>query len=76
MCCASPTWSWQVVTALYLNFFVWIVQMFQKAPALKALAPTQTEALFKVTQLAALVVFALLGIFAARRFRNEQLRTA
>ena len=50
--------------------------MFQKAPALKALAPTQTEALFKVTQLVALVVFALLGIFAARRFRNEQLRTA
>ncbi len=60
--------------ALYLNFFVLIVQMFQKAPALKALAPTQTEALFKVTQLAALFVFALLGVFAARRFRNEQLR--
>jgi hypothetical protein len=64
------------VITLYLSFFVLIVQMFQKAPALKALAPTQTEALFKVTQLVALVVFALLGIFAARRFRNEQLRTA
>jgi hypothetical protein len=59
------------VIALYLNFFVLIVPMFQKAPALK-----QTEALFKVPQLVALVVFALLGIFAARRFRNEQLRTA
>jgi hypothetical protein len=62
------------VIALYLNFFVLIVQTFQKVPDLKALAPTQTEAPFNVTQLTALVVFALLGIFATRRFRNEQLR--
>ncbi len=31
-------------TALYLNVFVLIVQSFQKVPALKALAPTQSEA--------------------------------
>src|SRR6266404_2107877 len=31
------------VIALYLNVFVGIVQAFQKVPALKALAPTQTE---------------------------------
>jgi hypothetical protein len=64
------------VIALYLNFFVLIVQLFQKLPALKALAPTQTEAPFKVAQLTALVAFALLAIFATRRFRNDQLRTA
>jgi hypothetical protein len=64
------------VIALYLNFFVLIVQLFQKVPALKALAPTQTEAPFKVAQLTALVAFALLAIFATRRFRNNQLRTA
>jgi hypothetical protein len=45
-------------------------------PALKALAPTQTEAPFKVAQLTALIVFVVLGIFATRGFRNEQLRTA
>jgi hypothetical protein len=31
------------VIALYLNFFVLIVQSFQKVPVLKMLAPTQSE---------------------------------
>jgi hypothetical protein len=60
-----------VVLALYLNFFVLIVQLFEKVPALKALAPTQTEMPFKVTQLVALTVFVLLTIFSALRFRAE-----
>jgi hypothetical protein len=64
------------VIALYLNFFVLIVQLFEKVPALTALAPTQTEAPFKVAQLAALVAFTLLAIFATRRFRSDRLRTA
>src|ERR1700730_9036642 len=62
--------------ALYLNFFVLIAQLFAKVPALKVLAPTQTEAPFKVAQLTALVAFLLLDILATRGFRNEQLRTA
>jgi len=64
------------VIGLYLNFFVLIAQLFGKVPALKALAPTQTEAPFKVAQFTALVAFLLLGIFATRGVRNEQLRTA
>jgi hypothetical protein len=64
------------VIAQYLNFFVLLVQLFQNVPALKALAPTQSEAPFKVTQLVTLVVFVVLATFAARRFRNEQLQTA
>jgi hypothetical protein len=64
------------VIAQYLNFFVLIAQLFQKVPALKVLAPTQTEGPFKVAQVTALVAFALLAIFATRRFRNNQLRTA
>jgi hypothetical protein len=36
----------------------------------------QTEAPFKLAQLTALIVFALLAIFATRRFRSDQLRTA
>ena len=55
--------------ALYLNFFVLIVQLFQKVPALKALAPTQSEPPFAVAQLAALVIFVVLTVFAAIRFR-------
>ena len=57
--------------ALYFNFFVLIVQSFEKVPALKALAPTQSEAPFKVAQLAALVLFVVLTTLAFKNFRKE-----
>jgi uncharacterized membrane protein len=70
----SAAWRWiYVVTAmlaLYLNVFVLIVQLFQKVPALKALAPTQAEPPFLVAQLGALVGFVLLTVLAAIRFRS------
>jgi hypothetical protein len=59
------------VLSLYLNFFVLIVQLFEKVPALKMLAPTQTEMPFKVAQLTALTIFVLLTILAAVKFRVE-----
>ncbi len=59
------------VLALYLNFFVLIVQLFEKVPALKALAPTQTEMPFKIAQLVALTVFILLTVLSAIKFRVE-----
>jgi hypothetical protein len=59
------------VIALYLNFFVLIVQSFRKVPALKDLAPTQSEPPFAVAQLIALVGFVVLGIIAAKRFREK-----
>lgn len=69
---AGP-WRWiYVITAmvaLYLNVFVLIVQAFQKVPFLKALASTQSEPPFFVTQLIALVLFIVLSIVAAIRFR-------
>jgi hypothetical protein len=37
--------------ALYLNVFVLIAQLFMKVPALKALAPTQSEPPFLVAQI-------------------------
>lgn len=73
----SGAWRWiYVVTAmisLYLNVFVLVAQLFQKVPALKALAPTQSEPPFAVTQLVVLAMFVLLTILAAIRFRDEQL---
>ena len=63
------------VVALYLNVFVLVVQLFRKVPALRALAPTQTEGPFKITQLTVLILFVVVGILAATRSRN-QLRTA
>jgi hypothetical protein len=58
------------VTAQYLNFLVLIVQLFLKVPALKELAPTQTEPAFAVTQLAALVAFVAVGILSLHRFER------
>lgn len=57
--------------ALYLNVFVAIVQAFLKTPALRTLAPTQTEFPFKAAQLTALVVFIALGAAATIRFRPK-----
>ena len=62
--------------ALYLNVFVGIVQSFQKIPALKALAPTQAEPPFKFTQLTVLVLFAVVAIVAAIKFREEPARAS
>jgi hypothetical protein len=71
-----PIYAVTAVLALYLNVFVLVVQLFEKVPALKALAPTQTESPFKVTQLTVLVVFLLLTIFSAIKFRPEPFRAA
>lgn len=62
--------------ALYLNVFVAVVQAFLKVPALEAIAPTQTEPPFLVAQIAVLLIFVVLTILAAIKFRNEPLRTA
>jgi hypothetical protein len=63
-----------VITAMiaqYLNVFVLIVQLFLKVPALKALAPTQSEPPFVVTQLVVMALFIVLTIAAAIRFHIE-----
>lgn len=62
--------------ALYLNVFVLVVQSFLKIPALHALAPTQTESPFKMAQLAVLIAFIVLTIFAVKQFRREGVRAA
>lgn len=56
--------------ALYLNVFVLVAQAFGKVPALKALAPTQSEPPFAVAQAVVLVVFVVAGFLAQRRFRR------
>lgn len=59
------------VIALYLNVFVLVAQLFAKVPALKELAPTQTEGPFKLAQLLVLVAFVVLGTLAAKNFHRE-----
>jgi len=64
------------VIALYLNVFVLIVQLFRRVPALKAIAPTQSEPPFQFAQLAALLLFIGLGIRASMKFHGEPARFA
>jgi hypothetical protein len=61
--------------ALYLNVFVLVAQLFQKVPALKALAPKGNEPPFLVAQLVVVVLFLAVGIAATIRFRDPPTRT-
>ncbi|WP_044254416.1 hypothetical protein [Rhodopirellula sp. SWK7] len=56
------------IIAFYLNSFVLVVQLFQKIPALKAIAPTQTEPEFAITQSVLLIGFVVVAVLALRRF--------
>jgi|SRR3989449_5827196 len=74
----AGAWRWIYVAcaviALYFNVFVGVVQAFEKIPALKAMAPTQTEQPFKLAQLIVLALFVVLGVAATIRFRPESIR--
>src|SRR6266853_6473645 len=71
----TGAWRWiyvvGAVICLYFNLFVLVVQLFEKIPALHALAPTQTESPFKLTQLVVLMLSTVLAIVAVIRFRPE-----
>ena len=71
-----PTYVVTAIGALYLNVFVLIVQLFEKVPALHALAPTQSEPPFQVTQLTVLIIFVVLTTLAAIKFHVEPRPTA
>jgi hypothetical protein len=64
------TYAITALIALYFNIFVLIAQLFAKVPAIHALAPTGTEAPFKIVQLLLLVLFIVLITAAAKKFRN------
>ena len=76
----AGAWRWiyaiGAVLTLYFNVFVGIVQSFEKISALHAMAPTQTEQPFKLTQLSVLGLFVVLGFVAAIRFRPIPARLA
>jgi hypothetical protein len=64
------------VLVLYLTFFVLLVQLFRRIPALIVAAPKQTEPPYVLTQLLVLALFAWLGFAAFRRFRPQVVVTA
>ena len=60
------------LTALYLNVFVLVVQLFIRVPFLQPLAPTQSEPPFQLAQVAVLVAFLGLGWASVRRFQPSR----
>src|SRR5438093_5813270 len=64
----AGAWRWiyviGAVICLYFNVFVLVVQVFDKVPALHAMAPTQTESPFQQTQLSVLLLSIVLAIVA------------
>ena len=70
------TYVISAMASLYLNVFVLVVQLFEKVPGLRALAPTQKEPPFVIAQLVVLVIFVWLTVQAAKRFRGGSVLTA
>jgi hypothetical protein len=68
------TYVLTAMLALYLNCFVLVAQLFQKVPALKAMAPTQQEPPFLISQLILLAVFIGLTIGAVKKFRSADVQ--
>lgn len=58
--------------AFYLNFFVLVVQSFQKVAFLQPLAPTGSEPPFLIAQAVALAAFVVLGAIAVAKFHPER----
>jgi hypothetical protein len=57
------------LTALYLNVFVLVVQLFLRVPFLQPLAPTQSEPPFQLAQAVVLLAFLALGRASVRGFQ-------
>jgi hypothetical protein len=69
----AGVWRWiyavTAIFALYLNVFVLVVQLFDKIAALHKFAPTGAEPPFAVAQGAVILLFAMLGTLAVKRFQ-------
>ncbi len=59
------------MVAFYFNVFVLGAQLFQKGPVLHALAPTQSEPPFLITQKILLTLFVVLSIAASMKFCQD-----
>jgi hypothetical protein len=63
-----PVYVIGAVISLYLNMFVLVAQVFPKVGFLHALAPTQSEPPFLITQVVVLIAFIVIGFIAVLRF--------
>lgn len=68
---ARSVYAGGLVASEYLLVFVGVAQSFTKIPALKILAPTQSEPPFAVSQGIVFVAFVAIGIFALMTARRQ-----
>jgi hypothetical protein len=68
-----PVYVVTATLALYLNFFVLVVQLFLKVPPLHALAPTGGGPVFGAAQGVVFLAFVVAGWRAVRDFRPSAL---
>ena len=65
------TYAITAMIALYFNVFVLVVQLFEKVPALTALAPHQSEPPFQIAQGIVLLLFIILGTRAVTKYHPQ-----
>ncbi len=68
-----PVFVVGALALFYFNCLVFVVQSFQKIPALNALAPTGGEPIVAAVQGIVLIAFLVVGFFSVRRFRLTML---
>jgi hypothetical protein len=66
----ATTYVITAAIAQYLNMFVLVFQSFLKVPALRALAPTQSEPPFAAAQGVLLLAFVAVTVLSVRRVRR------
>src|ERR1700756_4712374 len=60
-----------ITTVLYLNVVVAIDQVFKQMSRFTGLAPAQSEQTSRATQFLVMLLFAVIGIVAVKRFHNR-----
>ena len=70
----NDTFIVNTLISQYFNMFVLVVQLFQKVPALREMAPTQSELPFVATHSLLLAAFFVVGIKSLQRLRVARLQ--
>jgi len=65
-----PVYAVGAVASLFLLVFVAVAQVFAKVPALREMAPTQSEPPFLIAESITLAIFVIIGILAVRNYRS------
>jgi hypothetical protein len=67
----APAFALSMIFTLCLNILVAIAHVFDYLPVFEMLAPTQPKLLFLITESMVMLLFAGLGIFTVKRYRNR-----